>query len=74
MRTWGHLCHLLSNRRLQGNSNKASLKLAHERLERGLVSQPAAMLLGLQVGIQRPCWETGGDMTQLAVGDAMSWE
>lgn len=58
----------------QGNSNKASLKLVHEGLEPGLVSQPGVTPLSLQVGVQRPCWGTGRDMTQPAVGNAMSWE
>lgn len=58
MGTWGHLCHLLSNRS-QGNSNKASLKLTHEGLEPSLVSQPGVVLLGLPVGVGGPAGELG---------------
>lgn len=56
--TWGHLRCLPLSRRSQENSNKANWGLVNQGLEPGLVPEPGVMVLGLQVGVQRPYWET----------------
>lgn len=58
MGTWEILCCFPSSRRSQENANRANLGLVHQGLAPGLVPEPGIMVLGLQVGVQRPCWET----------------